>query len=240
MDSSFFKKGRIGIITGSGPEAGIDLWQKILQKNKHFLQSDSYGDIDAPPVVVHSVPSMGLVMEIEKHEELIKVDLLETIAKLEGQADYFCIACNILHYYSKAILSKNNKCEFISIVDPIKKYIVDNKIRKIALLSIGTVMDLGTYSPYKELSKYVEIETPNAYDTNELIKGIKSEGANNQSLVSKYHDILNKLQSETVLLACTELPLLPMTGINKHFIDATDLLAEELASRSYSARFSEH
>lgn len=28
------KKGKIGIITGSGPEAGIDLWRKILDANR--------------------------------------------------------------------------------------------------------------------------------------------------------------------------------------------------------------
>jgi len=28
---------KIGIITGSGPEAGLDLWQKVLDSNKEIL-----------------------------------------------------------------------------------------------------------------------------------------------------------------------------------------------------------
>ncbi|MEN8136327.1 MAG: aspartate/glutamate racemase family protein [Thermodesulfobacteriota bacterium] len=240
MNSSLSYKGRIGIITGAGPEAGIDLWQKILQKNKNNFEIDSYGDVDAPPVVVHSVPSMGLVMDIDKHEKFIERDLLNTLDMLDEQVDYFCIACNILHYYSDIIVSNNYKCEFVSIVDPIKKYISDNQIKKIALLSIGTVMELGSYSPYKILSQHVDIEITNSSEMNDLVKGIKSKGSNDKNLVSEYHDIINKLDSETVLLACTELPLLPTTGINKNIIDATDLLANELASRSYSARFSQY
>ena len=38
----------IGIITGSGPEAGIDLWVKVLDANKRLLGEGFQGDLDAP------------------------------------------------------------------------------------------------------------------------------------------------------------------------------------------------
>lgn len=40
----------IGILSGSGPEAGVDLWGKILAANRALLGSAYRGDIDAPRV----------------------------------------------------------------------------------------------------------------------------------------------------------------------------------------------
>ncbi len=57
---------KIGIITGSGPEAGVDLWQKILKINKDILKEDFHGDLDAPNVTIFSVPELGHSMELEK------------------------------------------------------------------------------------------------------------------------------------------------------------------------------
>ncbi len=58
---------KIGIITGSGPEAGIDLWQKTLDINKKILKENFRGDLDAPNVTIYSIPELGYSMELEKN-----------------------------------------------------------------------------------------------------------------------------------------------------------------------------
>lgn len=62
---------KIGIITGSGPEAGIDLWQKILIENKAILKDKFQGDLDAPNLTIFSVPQLGYSMELEKNYDLV-------------------------------------------------------------------------------------------------------------------------------------------------------------------------
>ena len=56
----------LGIITGSGPEAGIDLWAKVLRKNMAAFGQDFRGDLDAPRVVVASEPELGLSMDLAR------------------------------------------------------------------------------------------------------------------------------------------------------------------------------
>ena len=82
-------KKRIGIITGSGPEAGVDLWQKILKANKDILKENFHGDLDAPNVTIFSVPELGHSMELELNYEMVwKV--------LEKSVRDICKSCGLL------------------------------------------------------------------------------------------------------------------------------------------------
>ena len=38
-----YARATIGIVTGSGPEAGLDLWAKILKRNKATIGADFQG-----------------------------------------------------------------------------------------------------------------------------------------------------------------------------------------------------
>ena len=50
------------------------------------------------------------------------------------------------------------------------------------------------------------------------------------------HQIVQDLESRTVLLACTELPLVAQPVKGKELVDVTDLLAERMAHLALSAR----
>jgi aspartate racemase len=56
------QRGRIGIIAGSGPEPGIDLWEKNFEEDRAAFDGSFRGDLDALHVVVHSIPGVGLSM----------------------------------------------------------------------------------------------------------------------------------------------------------------------------------
>ncbi|MBL8442639.1 MAG: hypothetical protein JNK52_01215 [Zoogloeaceae bacterium] len=64
-------RSRIGIITGSGPETGVDLWTKVLRANRELLGSDCRGDLEAPEVVIFSVPELDLSMELERNDAAV-------------------------------------------------------------------------------------------------------------------------------------------------------------------------
>ena len=44
------------------------------------------------------------------------------------------------------------------------------------------------------------------------------------------------LESDVVLLACTELPLISSINTSKTLVDVTDLVAEALVARSFAGR----
>ncbi len=228
--------GRIGIITGAGPEAGMDLWKKMLYQTKAFYSENYRGDLDAPHVVIHSIPELGHVMNIDQQEGEIWECLKDTILQIDKEVDYFCIACNILHFFTEKIRSLPLTSEFISIVDSTNLYLKENSIKEVALLSIGKVVELGKYSPYVILKENFKIETPDPKQMNALINGIKIKGADDQTLLADFHKIVNRLSAEIIILACTELPLLNTDGLNKKFIDPTAILAQLITSLAYKAR----
>lgn len=87
----------LGIITGSGPEAGLDMWFKILKANKNLMGERFEGDLDAPTVNIISEPQLGLSMELKKNDEKVWQTLSRVANEVALQADYYAIACNTLN-----------------------------------------------------------------------------------------------------------------------------------------------
>jgi len=50
---------KVGIITGSGPDAGIDFWNKLLKSNREYLKDKFTGDLDHPNTYIHSISELG-------------------------------------------------------------------------------------------------------------------------------------------------------------------------------------
>ena len=69
------QKAVLGIIAGSGPEAGVDLWRKILVANRIALNERFRGDIDAPHMVIISEPTLGLSMDLVANREPVWASL---------------------------------------------------------------------------------------------------------------------------------------------------------------------
>lgn len=112
-NTDHYRRATIGIITGSGPEAGLDLWSKILARNQSALSSRFQGDLDAPRAVVLSEPLLGLSMELEQNEEIVWASLRQTIAAISVQVDAFAIACNTLNWFAPRIGALELPAEFV-------------------------------------------------------------------------------------------------------------------------------
>lgn len=52
---------RIGLIAGSGPEAGVDLWQKVIEETKALLGERYTGDLDGAARADHFVARARIV-----------------------------------------------------------------------------------------------------------------------------------------------------------------------------------
>lgn len=223
--------GKIGIIAGAGPEAGIDLWQKILNHNKALHGENFAGDLSAPEVFVHSLPPLGLAMNIQENEDALWHHLSGALETISAQADFVCIACNILHYFSDRIHQLNLPATFVSIVDVTENYIDSHG--NIALLSIGKVIEFGHYSPYRRSAEKYTIETPDQESMNTLVSNIKHNGGNDTQSIAMFEAVLSELNANNIILACTDLPLLPLHQFSRNFVDASDLLAQEVARLAF-------
>ncbi|HEX7647919.1 MAG TPA: hypothetical protein VF450_10975, partial [Noviherbaspirillum sp.] len=88
------------------------------------------------------------------------------------------------------------------------------------------------WSHYRRLAEHVEIELPDAAMAealHRLIYDVKIAGGNRPGIQRRFQEIVAGLQSDAVLLACTELPLIPAPQTGKRIVDVTELVAQELA-----------
>ena len=226
------KRSAIGIITGSGPDAGLDLWQKVLQANKQLLGENYKGDLDAPYVNILSVPKLGLSMELEANDKQVWRVLADTARTIAEQTDYYAIACNTLNYYQPQLEALDLSARLVSFSDVVIDMVKRETVEKVALLGAKPVTDLGEWSPYQKLLDVVEVEVPE--DTralHKLIYDVKTHGGSHPNVIENFNLLLNSLNADMVLLACTELPLIPASS-SKQLVDVTDLVARELALRS--------
>eukprot|EP00466_Bigelowiella_natans_P011224 jgi/Bigna1/132598/aug1.18_g7306 len=141
---------RIGIMGGSGPDAGVDLMKKILRTNRAFL-GPGVGDKDAPFITLMNVPTIGgphgswdLQKGTKEYKELI--DGMKQAAKnIAICTDYFCIACNTLHKYLHVcmlILAYTDlySCWRVERVQPeVEKYLGEEKIPARFISIVDTV-----------------------------------------------------------------------------------------------------
>ncbi|WP_151639388.1 aspartate/glutamate racemase family protein [Noviherbaspirillum aerium] len=229
------RRKRIGIITGSGPEAGIDMWSKLLQASRELQGAAFRGDLDAPAVTVHSEPALGLSMELDRNDEPVWKCLRETAIAIAARVDYYAIACNTLNVYQPRLDALGLPAKFVSFADVVVDYLRQNGIARVALLGARPVVEFGEWSHYRKLAEHVEVELPqgrSAERLHQLIYDVKTHGGVAPQLRPQFHALLSELQAPAVLLACTELPLIPVGGSDtagKQIIDVTALVARRLA-----------
>jgi aspartate racemase len=230
VNSSSSKK--IGIIAGSGPEAGLDLWNKLLQANRALHGDRFRGDLDAPNVTLFSEPALGLSMELEANDEAVWSCLKSAAQTMAMRVDYYAIACNTLNYYQPRLEALGLPATLVSFADTVREYVQANGIERLALLGARPVTDLGPWSHYRALADHVQIELPRQAEAarlHRLIYDVKTFGGNVPDIRRRFRAILDELESDTVLLACTELPLIPLDSSRKRIVDVTELVAHKLA-----------
>ena len=231
------EEGQLGVIAGSGPEAGADLWMKILNGRRTRLGSAFRGDIDAPQLAIRSIPSLGLSMDMEKHAESLRSVVHEVASEMASCCVAYTIACNTLHYFSSD-LAKISGGKFVSVQSVVREELRARGKREFALLGASPVMALGRWSPYADLQNEFKIETANGTILDELIYAVKTEGGSSFELARQFKAIVDSLECEFVVIGCTELPLVTQLPTKHTLLDVTSLLAEALLNELSSVKHS--
>lgn len=233
--SSTKARATIGIITGSGPEAGIDLWGKVLKRNKELIGECFRGDLDAPRVLVVSEPLLGLSMDLATNEKAVWEAMRRSLEVLAPKVDAFAIACNTLNWFAPHIEALGLSDKLISFQSVLEHWVKETGVNNLALLGAGPVTEMGEWSAYRDLTRLTAVELPaNTKALHALIEDVKRLGSEHASLRPRFKQIIDDLESDIVILACTELPLIADLQTDKALIDVTDLVADALVSYSCS------
>jgi aspartate racemase len=216
----------IGVIAGSGPEAGVDLWAKILAAARAALGNAYRGDASAPFVRIISDPALGLA---SAHQSVIDQHLQDCVLEISEACRVFTIACNALQARAKALMTARAQEQFISF-----DIAVDNALSRLNassffLLGSSVVMSLSSDSVYAPLKYKYVIKTPKDWDrVDALIGDIKLTGGKDPELVQRLEALVAEAGACPVVLACTDFPLVPARFFPQTTIDATGALAVAL------------
>lgn len=224
---------RIGLIAGSGPEAGADFWLKVIEEAKDRLGARYAGDLDGPRVRIISSPVLGLSMDLEANDVAVWPELERVFDDLSAQSDFVAIACNTLNYYERQIRAVPRAAELVSVCDVVEAYLARRGLKRVALLGAAPVTRMDHWSAFHRLSDRFEVEVPaDPACLHQIIYDVKRLGGDDPGVVARFDALIGSLESETVLLACTELPLIPCRGGGKDLVDVTRLLARQLVEKA--------
>ena len=269
----------LGIIGGSGPEAGLDLAAKVIEANRRRVlplrrQADArpFGDHDAPRFTLLSVPELGLSMDLAAQKAPVWDALRGAYLELSAAStpvDVVGVACVTLHYFEPQLLALRHELRaagrpaprLVSAVGAVEARLSARSPlpRSVGLLGSASAMELGPggLSPFRcddeeegqgrgvgsreHCGRWqYELPPPSAREQLEgLIHRVKREGVAAARGRQELMLIVEAMDSDVVLLACTELPLLlperdgeGMAGEyvvgSKTLIDVTAVLAEAL------------
>ncbi|MCK5684272.1 amino acid racemase [bacterium] len=219
----------VGIIGGMGPEATVDLMQRIIDL------TPAKDDVDHIRCLVDNNPKIPSRIKaiIEGHGEDPAPCMADMGKRLElWGADFLVIPCNTAHYYYDAVQNAVN-IPVINLIDLVVNHIKINfpDHDKIGILASPAVAITGLYT--KRLKKLgLKNVWPDPLYQDQLFSVIKQvkKGNTDTRLKEGYKKICENLADKgatIAIIACTELSVLkgslPITKI-----DAAQVLATEI------------
>lgn len=219
----------VGILGGMGPEATVDLMQRIIRL------TPALDDIDHIRCVVDNNPKVPSRIKaiIEGDGENPGPCMADMGKRLEAfGADFLVIACNTAHYYYDAV-QKAVAIPVINLIDLVSQYAKTHypDQDKIGILASPAVAMTGLYSKrLKKLGIKDIWPDPNYQDS--LLKVIKAvkKGDTGSTILAAYENVCDNLLNKgakTAIVACTELSALDNT-LPINTIDAAQVLAMEI------------
>lgn len=246
---------KIGILTGNSPESGLTLWNDFLGHYRRLYNDTP--DVLMPDVTVHSLPAMGLSMELIQREEAVRAQMELAIQDLlRSGCKLISVACNTTIYFKPNIveLCKEYEAQFVSIADAcveaLKYKFGQTQGLEVGLIGIDPVVDLaGGYSGYEQPFREAGIMA-RGYNASNLAFAVKNIGTDQRrirSVTERFRRLVdeNLADESVIVLSLTEISILYRNHIltapkrqprkKKLFIDPLFELARFLVLKYLSA-----
>jgi len=217
-----------GIIGGMGPQATIDLFQKIVT----HTQSDS--DNNHIHILIDNNTNIpDRTKSILNNSKLPLKYMQDSAMKLESiGADFLAMPCNTAHFFYSE-LSNSVNIPIINMIEETAKYL--KKRNETKLLLLATTGTIKTQIYQNIFSTFdLKIVTPDEIFQKEIMSAIYDfvKKGIPYSKINIFKEYLNThLQSDidNIILGCTELPILFYENkFNYKVVDPTLVLAKTI------------
>jgi len=217
-----------GIIGGMGPQATVDLFQKVV------LNTKSNSDNNHIHIVIdNNVDIPDRTKSILNNSNLPLKYMSESAKKLESiGADFLAMPCNTAHYFYDQLQETVN-VPIINMIEETAKYLKNRGEKDLLLLATTGTIKTGIYQ--KIFNKFdLNIITPNEEFQKEVMSSIydfvkKGEKYNKEKIFKKYLDEILEKNIDNIILGCTELPILfNENNFEYKVVDPTLILAKAI------------
>jgi aspartate racemase len=216
----------VGIIGGTGPEATVDYYQRIIASYREQAQDESY-----PQIIINSINLKAMVRLLEANDLTGLTDfLLGEVQKLaQAGADFGLLSANTPHIVFDE-LERRSPIPLISIIETTCEEAARLELKKLGLFGTRFTME-GRFYPEVFARKGMTLILPNEEErayihdkyVNELVQGIFLPETRERLL--KIADRLREQEGiEALILGGTELPLIlrdDAAGSRIPFLDTT-------------------
>ena len=212
----------LGIIGGMGPQATVDLYQKILNHTPAQCdQEHIHVIIDSYP----QVPDRSAYLCGEGEDPLPY--LHESAARLQNAgAHALLMPCNTAHAFVPA-LRERIRIPILHIAEAAAAQITAAHGKRIAVLATTGTQQAGIYRQVLQAAGYQVIE-PDAAQSEILMRCIYdgAKAGKTAEYAPLRAEMIATMDADSFILGCTEIPLfLPWWQDPRPTIDATDALA---------------
>jgi len=199
----------LGVIGGMGPQASIRFMELVINsctKDFGVKENDEF-----PRIILSSLPAPDLIANRKMEEKAGNMLEQEAITLENAGADFLVMTCNTMHVLSSRI-TNSVSIPFISLIDTVVAQIRSDGIKRVGLLGSMTTMTSNLYlEPLRAAG--IEVFTPGIDEKNDVVSCIMKvlAGVSGLKERSTLKTIIGNLQNqgaESVILGCTELPLL--------------------------------
>lgn len=227
----------VGIIGGMGPEATVDLMNRVIKATA------ARDDIDHIRMLVDNNPKVPSRIRalIEKNGESPLECLQDMARRLEGWGvDFLAIPCNTAHYYHHGV-QQAVRIPLLDMIGLAVDYVTSQTpdLKTVGLLSSSAVFDLGLYEErFANVGVNLMVMDPD--DQKKVMAAIRKIKTSNYGLevvrvIQEVADNLARQGAQALLIACTELSIIGGQITPKvHMFDASQILAEAIVKEAKS------
>lgn len=196
----------IGLLGGMGSFATLDFFGRLLEG---FSAEKEW---ERPRIIVDNyctMPSRVRAILYQENVDKLMSDLsasVEMLNKYPGKV-YIILVCNTCHYYLPDLKKRFPEVSFVDIIDAMTKDLVDKGIRKVFLMASEGTIKSQIYDKYFQPFG-INIEYPNDYKTIRYFIECVKQNKISETDVNLFGDYIDSILEDSVVLACTELPVL--------------------------------
>lgn len=218
----------IGVLGGMGPESTAIFYHALIHQCQK--QYGAQYDDDYPEIFIYNLPIPDVVKGLTKPKKTLAM-LIKGAQKINSiGVDFMVMPCNTTHYFYSG-MAKSISIPFIRIFLVTAKKIKSKGYTKVGFLSTETVIKYKSYG--KDFEKNgIELILPNQDDQKKLTKIILNILAGHKLDTDKdqIKQIIERLKArgaESIVLACTDLPILfKQEDADVEIFDTIEILAE--------------